>query len=250
MSPSRIERQRRDWEEVAGFNPEWGVLTDGSAKRAGWDIDPFMASGEVQIAGTMEIADALGLPRERGSVLDFGCGVGRLARPLSERFGSYTGVDISDGMLRRARELNGEEEGRRFVLNEREDLGQFRDDGFDAVVSFLVLQHLAEPELILGYLREFARVLKPGGLIAVQLVTHVPPIYRLRVRRRLYRVARALGVSVDRAHRWGLQSMAITAVPARDVRSLFEGAGCEVRREVAETAQQGVGSATFYATKP
>jgi SAM-dependent methyltransferase len=249
MSPNRIERQRRDWEEVADFNPEWGVLTDSTAKQEGWDLDPFLASGEFQIAETMKVADRLGLPSGRGAALDFGCGVGRLATSLSTRFERYTGVDISEGMLQRARELNAANRNCEFALNDREDLGAFDDASYDAIFSFLVLQHMSDPEMIHRYLVEFARVLRPGGLIAVQLVTHVPLIYRLRVRRRLYRLARAVGVSVDKAHLSGLQSMAITAVGVDDVLGLFERTGCSVREHATDTAQQGVLSTTFYVTK-
>jgi hypothetical protein len=49
------------------------------------------------------------------------------------------------------------------VLNERDDLSIFADGAFDFVFSFLVLQHMPPP-LAESYLREFVRVLKPGGI--------------------------------------------------------------------------------------
>ena len=55
-----------------------------------------------------------------------------------------------------------------FVLNERPDLSVFDDESFDFVYSTIVLQHMP-PEFALGYLREFARVLRPGGLAVFTL---------------------------------------------------------------------------------
>ena len=49
------------------------------------------------------------------------------------------------------------------MLNARDDLSIFADGAFDFVFSFLVLQHMPPP-LAESYLREFVRVLKPGGI--------------------------------------------------------------------------------------
>ena len=201
MSVAKLERQRRDWEELAEFNPEWAVLSEPEARFAGWDLDEFFRRGGEQIERTMAVASELGVPRRLGSVLDFGCGVGRLSRELGGRFESYVGVDISAGMVERARALNDKFGNCEFLVNDRPDLSRFGDGEFDAVVSFIVLQHMPDRDLIRRYLGEFARVLAPGGLIAFQLPSEMPLIYRVLWRKRLYRVARALGMSVERAHR-------------------------------------------------
>ena len=44
--------------------------------------------------------------RNGGPVLDIGCGTGRLAIPLAREGLAVTGVDLSDGMLARARGLS------------------------------------------------------------------------------------------------------------------------------------------------
>ena len=53
-------------------------------------------------------------------------------------------------------------------LNPRPDLSLFADASFDLVFSHIVLQHIPWVH-VQGYLREFARVCKPGGWIAFQL---------------------------------------------------------------------------------
>jgi SAM-dependent methyltransferase len=246
---AELGRHRRDWEELAEFNAEWAVLSTEETKFAGWDPAEFFATGRTQINALMVVSDELGMPRSRGSVLDFGCGLGRLATPLSERFDRYVGVDISAGMIERAARFNAEAEGCVFVHNEGSDLTRFEDRSFDTVVTFQVLQHVPGTELIHGYIRELGRVLASGGLLALEIPTRIPVIYRLRLRRRLYRVARALGISADRAHRMGLQSMWYQAVPPETVISLLESSGCQVVRRDPARVARGVASETFYATR-
>ena len=239
MRVAKLDRQRRDWEELAEFNPEWAVLSEPEARFGGWEMDEFFRRGHDQIERTMAAGSELGLPQGRGSVLDFGCGVGRLSRELSGRFERYVGVDISTGMVERARTLNSEFANCTYVVNDRPDLSRFGDGEFDAVVSFIVLQHIPDRDLIRRYLAEFVRVLAPGGLVAFQLPSEMPLIYRVLWRKRLYRVARALGISVERAHRLGLDNMTMQALPVDEVRRALEQAGGEVLRANSEQAMHG-----------
>jgi SAM-dependent methyltransferase len=255
MSAANLKRHQQDWEELAEFNPEWAVLSEPGARFDGWDLDEFFRLGAEQITDTMDAAAELGLPVRNGSVLDFGCGVGRLSRELGRRFDRYVGVDIAEGMVERARDLNGDFANCTFEVNERPDLSRFDDGQFDAVVSFIVLQHLPDRDLIRSYISEFARVLAPGGLIAFQLPSEMPLIYRVLWRKRLYRVARAVGVSVERAHRLGLVNMSMQALPVDDVRETMENAGCDVVRVNSEQAMhgdtpiRGSVSTDYYATR-
>ncbi len=89
-------------------------------------------------------------------VLDVGCGTGRLAVALAERGAKTWGVDPSEEMLGRARELAGRRVG--LKLGRAESL-PFKDGWFDRVVLRLVV-HLVDRKLAFG---ELARVLAPGG---------------------------------------------------------------------------------------
>ena len=75
------------------------------------------------------------------SVLDVGCAVGGLASVLSENLAcfEYTGVDISEVMIGRARQKHP---GHRFHIIEEADLTVLEDDQFDLVVCLGVL-HLS-----------------------------------------------------------------------------------------------------------
>ena len=158
-------------------------------------------------------------------------------------------------MVERAQKLNDEFRNCTFLVNDRPDLSRFGDGEFDLVVSFIVLQHIPDPDLIRRHIAEFARVLAPGGLIAFQLPSEMPLIYRLQWRKRLYRVARALGVSVERAHRLGLDNMTMRALSVDETRRTLEGAGCEVVRTISHQAMhgdvpiRGSVSTDYYATR-
>jgi ubiquinone/menaquinone biosynthesis C-methylase UbiE len=71
-------------------------------------------------------------------------------------------------MLRRATEINRHAERCRYVLNESDDLRRFDDCTFDFIYSNITLQHM-RPVYIRRYIREFVRVLKPGGVALFQV---------------------------------------------------------------------------------
>jgi SAM-dependent methyltransferase len=100
-------------------------------------------------------------------VLDAGCGSGALAARLIARGASVTGIDLSAGLLRIARERLGPR-----VPLHRGDLSQplpFGAGSFDLVVSSLVMHYIADWAPTLS---EFHRVLTPGGRLVFS--THHP----------------------------------------------------------------------------
>jgi ubiquinone/menaquinone biosynthesis C-methylase UbiE len=159
---------RRDWTRLGEQDPLWAVCVERDKRNNKWDVEEFFASGRAHVDTMVQHLDTLGLRPGRDRALDFGCGVGRLSAALAGHFGEVVGVDISPPMLERARELDRGEGRCRFVLNEAADLSLFEDASFDLVLSSIVLQHLS-PDLQRDYLREFVRVLRPGGVIVVDL---------------------------------------------------------------------------------
>src|ERR671910_443066 len=120
-----IDRQAQDWNELARLDPHWAILTSPGKRFGGWDSDEFFATGTAEAEAFMRRAEQLGLPRERGRALDFGCGLGRMTRALAAHFDECVGVDISEGMVRGARDANAGVAGVSFVLNRADDLSQF-----------------------------------------------------------------------------------------------------------------------------
>jgi 2-polyprenyl-3-methyl-5-hydroxy-6-metoxy-1,4-benzoquinol methylase len=162
-----LRNVRNTWQTLGESDPLWAVLTESDRRGGKWDPEEFFATGRRLIAEVMALADELRLPVARADALDFGCGAGRLTQALAEHFESVVGVDIAASMVETARGYN-QHENCRFQLNERPDLQVFPDESFDFVFTTIVLQHMA-PALALGYVAEFARILRPGGLVVFSL---------------------------------------------------------------------------------
>jgi SAM-dependent methyltransferase len=108
--------------------------------------------------------------------LEIGCGLGRITRVLAARSREVLAVDVSDEMLARAREHNPELGNVRWILGDGVSLTAIEPGSIDACLSVVVLQHVPDQEITLGYVRELGRVLKPGGWAALQ-VSNDPRIH-------------------------------------------------------------------------
>lgn len=104
-----------------------------------------------------------------GVALDVGCGPGSITASLARAVGAdglALGIDVSEPMLARAvRVQAGSQVG--FLRADAQRL-PLRDNTVDAVISIAVLQLIPDPAAALG---EMARVLKPGGRIALMVPT-------------------------------------------------------------------------------
>lgn len=247
---ARDSAHRRDWEAIASLDPYWAVLSEPDRKHGHWDRDEFFATGREEVAGRLEVAARLGLPRAHGRALDFGCGIGRTARALAAHFDSCVGLDISSTMLCQAQELNADVANLTWVEADGSEPIPFADRSFDAVYSSIVLQHLPGTPAAAAALGELARVLAPGGLLCFQLPITLG-LGRLQPRRTAYRALRALRVPEAILYeRLGLHPIRMLAMSRGDVESILERAGIEVH--AAEELRDSVWrfeSLVYYASR-
>ncbi len=92
--------------------------------------------------------------------LDLGCGAGAVLKALRER-GPTIGLDLSDVALSYCRHRGLDD----LVRADARHL-PFHDGSFDVVVTLDTVEHIPDD---LGALREAARVLKPGGLLVMNV---------------------------------------------------------------------------------
>ncbi len=162
---NNLEAVRHSWDQFAESDPMEAVMTGED-----WDEDAFYATGQRDIDALMKAVRDVHPDLSFGRALDFGCGLGRLSFGLSQHFQTVTGVDISSKMIEQALANRRASKQVEFILNEGRNLSGIHSDSCDFVLSLIVLQHIPR-KFIKGYLKEFLRVVKPGGLIAFQLPT-------------------------------------------------------------------------------
>lgn len=251
--PSRsLAAHRHEWDTLARLDPLWAILAYRGKKFGRWELAEFLATGQSQVEAVLARAAALGHPQQREAALDFGCGVGRLAPALSRSFGSYCGLDLSEQMVNRARELHRSRANCRFEVAADSSLGRFSDGHFDLVVSVYVLQHLTDRASVLDHLASLLRVLRPGGLLVVQLPGSIPRPEKLLYdsRAALYTLLGRLGVPARvRYRRLGLFPSTMNAVPEAEVLALV--AAHRGRVLTIERIRLGIAIAdrTYYLTK-
>ena len=153
-----------------------------------------------------------------------------------------------------ARELNADVGGASFVVNAADDLGRFADQSFDLVYSVIVLQHVPDRATIESYIGEFCRVLRPGGLAIFQLPSHIPKVFRLQWRRRLYLGLRRLGVGAGFLYRrLRLMPIAMSSIAETDVVALVAARGARVLEVETVAASgllnRGLKNSTYYITR-
>lgn len=112
-----------------------------------------------------------GLDTEGKIALDYGCGPGRNLVRYAPRFSRIDGADISLQCLIGARKwlLHNGIEGGKLLLVNGVDLREIKDETYDMVFSTICLQHVPVYEIRYNLMKEFYRVLKPGGWFTAQM---------------------------------------------------------------------------------
>jgi ubiquinone/menaquinone biosynthesis C-methylase UbiE len=250
----------RAWEDWGTVDPLFAILTESKYRHGGGDVDEFLLGGEGIVRDLLAQAEALGIGLHRDAALDFGCGVGRLTGGLSRHFAKVTGVDVAPSMVDAARQLLADRPNCEFTVNQFNDLRFIPDGTFDFVLSLLVLQHLDSTEAMQSLIREFVRVLRPGGAIVVQLPSYVPansiplPSVRTRagVKIRAARFLRRVGVPAKFLYErldW-VPQMTLLALSDETTRLTFEAAGGTIAHVTTPTTDSGgTIDRTFFVTR-
>ena len=157
-----------DKSRSASYHPDvFEVIDLDAAKRIILTDEQGTTSEERWRLETPYLVDEIGRELELGAdscVLDYGCGVGRLAKGLVERYGcSVVGVDISESMRELAEKYVGSS---RFMAVDPQMLKARVAEGWRATHAFAcwVLQHCLQPATDIACIDS---ALAPGGKLFV-----------------------------------------------------------------------------------
>jgi phosphatidylethanolamine/phosphatidyl-N-methylethanolamine N-methyltransferase len=131
--------------------------------------------------------------RVGGRVLEVGCGTG-ISLPLYSQRCRLHGIDISDGILNKARRRAARLPNVDAIeVMDAEQL-RFADNSFDVVVAQYVVTAVPDPERALD---EFARAVRPGGEIIITTRIGAGQGLRGRIERALMPVTSRLGFRTE-----------------------------------------------------
>jgi ubiquinone/menaquinone biosynthesis C-methylase UbiE len=147
---------RRFWDEAASVDPIHAIADQDTPE-------------SFEVSGRRE-ADIVwkALPRSDAVVLEIGCGLGRIMQHLAGSYREVHGIDISSKMVEQGARRLAHLENLHFHHGNGYDLEPFANESFDLVYSALVFQHMPKT-IAYNYLLEARRVLRPGGLLSLQV---------------------------------------------------------------------------------
>jgi ubiquinone/menaquinone biosynthesis C-methylase UbiE len=159
---------RREWDDRAKENARHYVAT----AQADWSDEEYFESGRQNVYHEI-LTDMGNVCRGQDpktmTVLEIGCGSGRITRALADVFGQVYAVDISGEMVRQAKDALLDKPNAHVFQNSGADLRVLGDLQVDFAFSYIVFQHIPSRDVIRSYVREVYRLLRPGGLFKFQV---------------------------------------------------------------------------------
>jgi ubiquinone/menaquinone biosynthesis C-methylase UbiE len=160
-----LEEMYRWWNEAAKTNAMSAILSNKPA----WDTNEFFETGREWLCQHFDWAASAGFSPGGTRALDFGCGMGRMANALAQYYETVLGVDISDEMLRLARE-NRRTGNIEFAQALGPPIGE-PDGSFHLVYSTIAVQHIAPP-FNLETISDLFRLCAAGGYVLFDAPSH------------------------------------------------------------------------------
>ncbi|SLM49963.1 putative Methylase involved in ubiquinone/menaquinonebiosynthesis-like protein [Nitrospira japonica] len=160
-------------------------------------LDEYFSFGLSETDHLIMYISSLGIKLNHNRALDFGCGLGRSTQALAKYFDQVFGIDIAPSIINIAKAHNRHGSKCQYLLNLTNDLRGFETGSIDYICSMGTL-YLMEPAFAKNYLKEFLRVLAPGGALIFQLPAEpattvkgfafriIPPSWVNRYRRAKY----------------------------------------------------------------
>jgi len=160
-----MNKQKALWEKLARENSRYYINSDYGH---GITEEEFKKSGARDYAKYILADDLIvdNFKLKECTLLEIGCGTGRMTEFMADDFCLVIGTDISGEMIAQAQErleglVNVE------LLETRGDSLSLPDDFVDLAFSYLVFQHMKDRATVEKNFREIYRVLRPEGMFKV-----------------------------------------------------------------------------------
>ncbi len=162
-----IEQSKKKWTKLAQEDAKYFVLSDPDRQNE----EKFRASGKEDFESLILKDEFLQDRLKKISVktvLEIGCGVGRITEFIAGSFEKVYAVDISGEMIKKLKNrLQGISNIKAF---ETDGVSlPLEDDSVDFVFSYIVFQHMPSREVVGKNFEEVSRVLKKKGIFKVQV---------------------------------------------------------------------------------
>jgi ubiquinone/menaquinone biosynthesis C-methylase UbiE len=166
FSKTPLEQLWLEDHSLNGYRRFWEQSASVDAIHAIADQD---TEASFEVSGKTD-ADALFalLPNRDTTVLEIGCGTGRVMQHQAGLYREVHGIDISSEMVKQGQRRLAHLPNVHFHHGNGYDLEPFADASFDLVHSAFVFQHMPKT-IVHNYFLETLRVLRPGGLFRFQV---------------------------------------------------------------------------------
>ena len=165
--------------KVAGRVTEQQASADDVVQATGWvfnnetgdtlTLAEFVATGDNEVPVYLERFGLLADDDDRRSLVEIGCGIGRMTCAFTRRFGTVFACDLDAGFLERCREAvasYGKVDRLRTVEVADGRSLDLPDGCADIAFSYITLQHCERDDAV-ALVAEAVRVVRPGGQIAL-----------------------------------------------------------------------------------
>ena len=158
---------KEQWDRISTENAFFGVLSLNDYENVeNIDVEKFWKTGRENVESFMKL---LSLENSKSlHMLKIGCGLGRMTHHFSSFFEKIYAVDVSQEMINKAKSYWGHLQNVEWIRGNGENLQPVVNESVDFVFSFLVLQHIPDPNAVLNYMRESKRILRPNGIALLQ----------------------------------------------------------------------------------
>ncbi len=164
-----MNKQKALWNKLAKSNSKYYIA---SFKGKGITEEEFDESGNKDFIKYISDDEILmgKLFLNNTTILEIGCGTGRMTEYMAWYFKKVIGIDISGEMIRQAKERLKGKNNIEFIETDGQTI-PLSNNSIDFAFSYLVFQHFKTKEMIEANFKEVYRVLKSGCLFKVLVRT-------------------------------------------------------------------------------